>query len=253
MSRFTNYLAAALAVLPLLASGAEADRPATSAPPQVEQSPLAPSKDAIIDTVEVRARREAIRNAIHTFVARVTRSQDETLWRWRNSICPSVAGLPREKGEFILTRISQIAASAGAPLDRRQKCRTNLFVILTSEPARLLTAWMARDPRMFASDVTVTVNRFLNTPRPVRVWTAGRLRRHGGAGTGRPGRGLNEHAHDLAIVRELRPQRSCAFGPEQLGSSFPEGTLPNASDFSSTTFSDRGEGGPRCRALNRRA
>ena len=55
-------------------------------------------------------------------------------------ICPQVAGLPRNDGEFILARLSQIALVAGAPLGP-EHCRANFYVIVTEKPNQLRKAW----------------------------------------------------------------------------------------------------------------
>jgi len=49
-------------------------------------------------------------------------------------MCPLVAGLSREAGEFVLTRLSQIAMSAHAPLGSAT-CKPNLFVLVANESA----------------------------------------------------------------------------------------------------------------------
>jgi hypothetical protein len=62
-----------------------------------------------IDTVEVTAHREAMRKAIHTFVASVTRFDGENVARWRYPICPSVTGIAQAiaSGTRISTRASR--------------------------------------------------------------------------------------------------------------------------------------------------
>jgi hypothetical protein len=87
-------------------------------------------------------------------------------------MCPLVAGLPREDGEYVLTRLSQIAASAGAPL-APDHCKPNFFVVVTSEPDALLKAWSKRDVRMFENgdDHGYTeIRKFLDARVPVRAW-----------------------------------------------------------------------------------
>jgi len=44
-----------------------------------------------------------------------------------------VAGLPRDKGEFVLARLSQVASDAGIPL-APEKCAPNFLVVVTPDP-----------------------------------------------------------------------------------------------------------------------
>ena len=121
-----------------------------------------------IDTVEVTAQREAMRKAIHTFVANVTRFDGENVARWRFPICPSVTGAP-EHGQFMRARIVELAMSVGAPLARNQeKCSPNLFVILTPQPDQLWATLKERNPKMFNTQQPQKVERALST-RPVQT------------------------------------------------------------------------------------
>src|ERR1700733_8755142 len=65
-------------------------------------------------TVEAARHRELLEQQIKTFVSRVaSKPYDAPLARWQSvvPICPLVAGLAKDDGEYILTRISQIAAA----------------------------------------------------------------------------------------------------------------------------------------------
>lgn len=109
---------------------------------------------------------------MHEFVSRVpVLSNYESLARWKTPICPLVAGLPRDDGEFVLTRLSEIAASVGAPLASRQ-CRANFIVVVTPDPAASLKTWVARAHyrHLFGDADPEKVKRFLNTQRAIRVW-----------------------------------------------------------------------------------
>ncbi len=78
--------------------------------------------------------------------------------------------LPRQVGEFVLLRLSQIARSAHAPLGS-ETCKPNLYVIVASNPERFLKLWWRHDPRLFYTREGVApVKRFIETSRPVRVW-----------------------------------------------------------------------------------
>jgi hypothetical protein len=112
---------------------------------------------------------------VRTFVGQIAvKPYDSTLARWEPvaPICPLVAGLTRENGEFILARVSKIAAAAGAPL-AAEHCKPNLYIVVSANPDALLKAWNKRDVWMFGDESEqggTTIRRFLNSNSPVRVW-----------------------------------------------------------------------------------
>jgi len=155
-------LARALA-LSAIASGALADPPAPS--PDQGGKPL--------PQVTVEADRIALERRLFTFVTQITRTapRDESLRIWRAPICPLVAGLGKDQGEFILARLSQAAQAAGAPLDG-EKCRPNLYVVFSNAPDELIETWRAHSRRAFGGvrGTKAAVDRFAARKRPVRVW-----------------------------------------------------------------------------------
>lgn len=127
-----------------------------------------------IDTITVEAQRDKAKLAseVDKFIANTIVQQGrygESLWRWKDKVCPLVGGLNKEQGEFVLARLSKIAKDAGAPLDS-ETCKPNLFVIVTPDPELLLKKWWNRDVDLFDGEAGLPVKRFLETPRPVRVW-----------------------------------------------------------------------------------
>lgn len=147
---------ALLAVL-ALATGAAAQSPSKTVEGLVVQAP--PTAEAVHDQV-------------HTYVRNVTvkPGTGETLVRWSAPICPLVAGLPRDQGEYILARITEIARTAGAGLGKPD-CTPNFYVVVTAEPEALLRAWKKRDgARLFGQQAPAKVGRFIGQDRPVRVW-----------------------------------------------------------------------------------
>ncbi len=102
------------------------------------------------------------------------------LARWQAPpACPLVAGLPRQDGEFILQRLSQIGRGAGVPL-AGEKCRPNLYILVTPQPVELLRGMEKRNRGFtFGYDTSFyppmeapasVVDQFIKTPRAVRVW-----------------------------------------------------------------------------------
>jgi len=92
--------------------------------------------------------------------------------RWlRTPVCPLVSGLPRQEGDFILGRVSEIARDAGAPL-AAENCTANLYILVSREPKALLEGMQKRNRKYtFGPDASPSaVDDFIATARPVRVW-----------------------------------------------------------------------------------
>jgi hypothetical protein len=161
-------VAAAVAGVALSLSGAAFGQQ-SAAPPRT----AAPSAKAPLDTVTVEGKRERkeVERQVNDFVFAVTvRSLHDSLARWNAPICPLVAGLPREQGEFVLARLTQIATAAKAPV-AGEHCKANFYILVTPQPEELLKKWQARDPRMFDTRNGMGhLRSFLDTPRAVRVW-----------------------------------------------------------------------------------
>jgi hypothetical protein len=123
-------------------------------------------------TVQAQRDRETLKHEVDRFVSSVIvppLNFGDTLWRWEDKVCPLVAGLNKQQGEFVLARLSQIVNSVGAPLGS-ETCKPNFYVIVATDPERLLKEWWHRDPDLFAGEMGRNVKRFLATPRPIRVW-----------------------------------------------------------------------------------
>jgi len=157
-----------VAALALLASVAAAE-PLANSP---DNQPSSGAASAKLPQITVEAQRKDTERRVHEFVSRVAvLSHYESLARWITPICPLVAGLPRNDGEFVLTRLSEIALSVGAPLAPRQ-CRANFVVLVTPTPAASLKAWVARAHyrHLFGDADPSKIERLLNAQRAIRVW-----------------------------------------------------------------------------------
>src|SRR5215472_10783563 len=140
-----------------------------AAPPRPTASPGKPPLDTV--TVAAPRERKDVEREVNEFVFAVAvRSLHDSLSRWNTPVCPLVAGLPREQGEFVLARLSQVASEAKAPL-AGERCTANFFIVVTPQPEALLKKWQARDRRMFDTRNGMgQLRRLLDTPRAVRVW-----------------------------------------------------------------------------------
>jgi hypothetical protein len=147
---------------------------AAAAPAFSQQSQAAPGEDTKADlktiTVEAERNREEMQRQVKTFVSAIAAAPlQESLARWRTPVCPLVAGLARDHGEFILQRVTQIALAAGAPV-APEHCRGNFYVVVTADPDGLLKAWRKRNPDIFGDEAGPKVRRFLHASSPIRVW-----------------------------------------------------------------------------------
>lgn len=143
---------------------------ASAAPP----SPSARQSEADIQSVTVEAQRyrAALERRVRTFVSAITTAPiQESLAQWQKEIpiCPEVAGLPNDDGEYVLSRFSQIARAAGASL-APEICSPNLHIIVSSVPDEIIADWSKRNPWMFGHAGGTKIRQFLKSPAPVRVW-----------------------------------------------------------------------------------
>lgn len=139
-------------------------------PPPHEPASQASSKDAPLPEVTIRAQREELERQLRSYVGSVIRLPfEESLARWTRPICPLVAGLPPEGTKIVESRLSEIVAAAGAHLAKRP-CQANFAVIVTAQPDAVLKAWYTRDWHLFGEATEHTIDRFIETPQPVRVW-----------------------------------------------------------------------------------
>jgi hypothetical protein len=161
-----------------------------------------PSPKAPLDTVIVEAAkdRKALQRQVDAFVTGIAvapREQSLANWQTQTPICFLVAGLPREDAEYMLARLSKIAASAGAPLGQ-EHCKPNFYVVVTSQVDALLKAWGKRDTRMFGGAGGTSIHKFLNATAPVRAWYNAELYNSDGTPLGN---GEGQSDFDISQVR----------------------------------------------------
>jgi hypothetical protein len=155
---------ALLAALSLLGRTAQAESQAST--------PASTAADTL-SQITVEAQRQEAEKSAHDFVSHApVLVNSESIARWNKPICPMVAGLPQANGQFILERLSDIAAAVGAapaPIG----CHVNLVIVVAADPVALLKAWAAHVhyQNLFGDEGgSMQVDRFLKTPRAVRVW-----------------------------------------------------------------------------------
>jgi hypothetical protein len=147
-------IAAALCLLLVGGAGAPAQTP--------EAQTLPP--------IQVEAERRSVAKRVRTFVTAITpRDFADSLARWNHAICPVIVGPSEDQSDMILARLSAISSAAGVPLAKKP-CKANLYIVENPAPEQLLQVWRKRDRLLFGDAALVTIDRFLNTPRAVRVW-----------------------------------------------------------------------------------
>ncbi len=175
----TRVLLLVVAVMASATTAAEATE--QSAAPSAVNPPASESQK--LQEVTVTAERAKLAPKVRKFVNQITVQEGggvAGLARWgAPPACPLVSGLPREDGEFILERLSQIGRSAGVPL-AGERCRPNLYILVTANPGDLLRGMEKRnraftfgyDFRSYPPIETPepVVDEFIKTPRPVRTW-----------------------------------------------------------------------------------
>jgi hypothetical protein len=173
--------AAAAIALPFHPDGARSAEP----PAQDLATPGSSSNSRQgMDSVTVEAERDRqLKSQISEFVSRLVVSyRNDSLERWDTPICPLVAGLPSERGEFILARVSQIASDSHAPL-AGEHCKPNLFVMVTDNPDLLLEKWSQRDRGLLNTcNGMGYIKAFLHSRQPVRVYYNGKFHSSEGIG-----------------------------------------------------------------------
>jgi hypothetical protein len=155
----------ALAALLLLATSVKAEPPA---------KPSEQPSGTKLETITVKAKRDRamLEHRVDKFVYGITVTPfEDSIARWQKQtpICPLVGGLPHDDGEYMLSRVSQLAAAAGASL-APESCRPNFYVIVTSVPDELIAAWSKRNHFLFGNASGTKIHQFMTASTPVRVW-----------------------------------------------------------------------------------
>ncbi|MCJ8190624.1 hypothetical protein [Sphingomicrobium aestuariivivum] len=92
---------------------------------------------------------EKPRRELSAQIRAVTQDVDGRLPRFRNPVCPVVAGLPEAYGEAVVERVRARALEAGGKVAPRP-CEADIFIVVTAEPRAALDR-LRRDPRGYFS------------------------------------------------------------------------------------------------------
>src|SRR5580700_4665673 len=131
-------VATVLAALAAQGARAAADRSSASEPTS-HSAGTSSEPTETLQEVTVTAHRIELEKRVSKFVNQIAATENgaEGLARWQApAVCQLVSGLPKQDGEFILERLSEIARAAGVPLSDNEHCRPNLYVLVTDDPEK---------------------------------------------------------------------------------------------------------------------
>jgi hypothetical protein len=133
-----------------------------------------PEKTSALPQITVTAK--VLKQVIDTYISKISGgyvgSDDHPMARWRVPICPLVAGLPHNDGQFVFDRLSDDLSSTNIPLGETG-CRPNFFIVATMDPEATLKAWWHHDFNLNGEQTGF--DHFIGTPRPVRIWYNAKL------------------------------------------------------------------------------
>jgi hypothetical protein len=177
--------------------------------------PAAPRREVVVTAPPPKA---ALRRQLQAFVKRVPAGNNgEALARWVSPICPVVAGMTQQQGEYVLLRLFQVAREAGAPVVEDGRCQANAYIIATADPQGLVKAIGRRTPAIFANGRPSEVRRFQQAPRLVRTWYNARLDSPT-TGADSPFEGLEGLALNIPVIHHADPTRLRSNSPYALTS-----------------------------------
>jgi glucose/arabinose dehydrogenase len=132
----------------------------------------APAEPAGADLPPLSITGKALQKSIDVFVSKAT---DASLWsddhpvaRWNSAICPLVAGLSRQDGQQVFDEFTEVLAAAHIALGK-VGCRPNFFILATTQPAAVLKGLWHRSVNRFGDSIA-QAHKFIDTPRPIRLW-----------------------------------------------------------------------------------
>jgi hypothetical protein len=86
-------------------------------------------------------------------------------------VCPITLGLPQAFNDFVTARLIQVATSVGAKTDSTGKCKPNVEVLFTDEPAAVVKTLAERTHGMILGMHFVHEERqLLKVTRPIQSW-----------------------------------------------------------------------------------
>ena len=140
--------------------------------PPAPQDPAGPAVD--LGDIVVDGRR--VEDLTQEFVREVAApAQNRGLARWRDGVCVGAINLNRDTAQFIIDRVSTVAADLGLR-PGLPDCNLNVVVIATVDSTEFTKQFVAQRPRIFrvgGSGMDLgsgALDDFMTVDRPVRWW-----------------------------------------------------------------------------------
>lgn len=92
------------------------------------------------------------------------------LARWRQAICPITNGLSPSSNAYVTARITEIAESVGAPIEK--DCDSNVQISFTTEPQQLLDAYAKHASGLLGYHYVSQTQQLATIQHPVQAWYA---------------------------------------------------------------------------------
>jgi len=119
--------------------------------------------------VTVETTRRGIEKKADDFIELFVLKTDASIARWREPVCPLVAGLLKEQAEYVLARLSKNWKDSGVPLGA-ETCEVNAFIIFTADPELFLTKWQHKSGRLYGEAYPQMIKRFKSDVHAIKVW-----------------------------------------------------------------------------------
>ncbi len=91
--------------------------------------------------------------------------------RWKDGICPIVAGLPPESAKVLAKKVRDLAAQVGAPVNPKDPCPGNIEIIFTAQPQALLDNIRIMHPVLLGPyDNSAQADKLATSTRAIQSW-----------------------------------------------------------------------------------
>ena len=152
--------------------GPPAVRQAQNQSPQARAEALQPG-DVTITARRMLAERALRRVVIPEFVQShsLASAWTDELIRWQSNICPETLGLQSPSNEFVSQRVLAIARQVGAPTAHAGRCRTNVEILFTADPAEQLS-YVVRNEPVLLGDAPTGRDTLAAFDHPIKAWYA---------------------------------------------------------------------------------
>jgi hypothetical protein len=91
--------------------------------------------------------------------------------RWESGICPLAVGQPPQFSSFVTTRVKDVAARVGAPVNDMTTCKPNIEIVFTTTPQALLDNVRQHDSEFLGyAESSAQRDKLAMVTRPIQAW-----------------------------------------------------------------------------------